>query len=119
MALDTLLTEQSITKGAEKLNMSPSALSNSLSRLREYFEDDLLTQIGRRMVITPLGENLKVSVRNALNNIESTILVQPSFDPKTTDRIFSIFCSDYTQTVLIPHALEIVGKQKARLAFNS
>jgi DNA-binding transcriptional LysR family regulator len=118
VALDTLLTEQSITKGAEKLNMSPSALSNSLSRLRDYFEDDLLTQIGRRMVITPLGESLKVSVRNALNNIESTILVQPSFEPQTTDRIFSIFCSDYTQTVLVPHALEIVGKQKSTARFQ-
>ncbi|NLQ18272.1 LysR family transcriptional regulator [Marinomonas sp. M1K-6] len=118
VALDTLLSEQSITKGAKKLNMSPSALSNSLSRLREYFEDDLLTQIGRRMVITPLGENLKIHVRNALNNIESTILVQPSFNPKTTDRIFSIFCSDYTQTVLIPHALEIVGKQKSTARFQ-
>tara|TARA_R110001606_G_scaffold357613_1_gene509083 strand:+ start:4939 stop:5853 length:915 start_codon:yes stop_codon:yes gene_type:complete len=118
VALDTLLTEQSITKGAEKLNMSPSALSNSLSRLRDYFEDDLLTQIGRRMVITPLGESLKTNVRNALNNIESTILVQPSFETQTTDRIFSIFCSDYTQTVLAPHALEIVGKQKSTARFQ-
>lgn len=118
VALDTLLTEQSITKGAEKLNMSPSALSNSLSRLRDYFEDDLLTQIGRRMVITPLGESLKSNVRNALNNIESTILVQPSFEPKTTDRVFSVFCSDYTQTVLAPHALEIVGKQKSTARFQ-
>ena len=118
VALDTLLTVQSITKGAEQLNMSPSALSNSLSRLRDYFEDDLLTQIGRRMVITPMGESLKANVRNALNNIESTILVQPSFDPKTTDRIFSVFCSDYTQTVLAPHALELVGKQQSTARFQ-
>ena len=98
--------------------MSPSALSNSLSRLREYFEDDLLTQIGRKMVITPLGENLKVQVRNALYNIESTILIQPSFNPQTTDRIFSIYCSDYTQTVLAPHVLELVGKQKSTARFE-
>lgn len=110
VALDTLLTVKSITKGAEQLNMSPSALSNSLSRLRDYFEDDLLTQIGRKMVITPLGENLQVHVRNALNNIESTILVQPTFDPTTTDRMFSIFCSDYTQTVFAPHALKLAGR---------
>lgn len=118
VALDTLLSEQSITKGAAKLNMSPSALSNSLSRLRDYFQDDLLTQIGRRMVITPLGESLKINVRNTLNNIESTILVQPTFDPQTTDRIFSVFCSDYTQTVLAPHALELIGKQKSTSRFQ-
>ncbi|UTV98389.1 MULTISPECIES: LysR family transcriptional regulator [Gammaproteobacteria] len=118
VALDTLLAEKSITKGAQQLNMSPSALSNSLSRLREYFNDDLLTQIGRRMVITPLGESLQVSVRNALYNIESTILMQPSFDPQSTERIFSFFCSDYTQTVLAPHVLELIGKHKSTARFQ-
>ncbi|ADZ91455.1 MULTISPECIES: LysR family transcriptional regulator [Marinomonas] len=118
VALDTLLTEQSITKGAEKLNMSPSALSNSLSRLREYFNDDLLAQVGRKMLITPFGENLKVHVRNALNNIESTILIQPTFEPQNTDRIFSIFCSDYTQTVFIPYLLEVVGQHKCTARFE-
>ncbi|WP_417315813.1 LysR family transcriptional regulator [Cycloclasticus pugetii] len=118
VALDILLEERSITKTAERLSMSPSAVSNSLSRLRDYFEDDLLTQIGRRMVITPLGENLQSQVRNALNNIESTILMQPNFEPDKTERIFSIFCSDYTLTVLVPHILEIVSEQKSTARFK-
>ncbi|BFM49095.1 LysR family transcriptional regulator [Marinomonas sp. THO17] len=118
VALDILLEQKSITRTAEKLNMSPSAVSNSLSRLREYFEDDLLTQIGRKMVITPLGENLQSQVRNALYNIESTILLQPNFEPDKTERIFSIICSDYTLTVLVPHILEIVSQQKSTARFQ-
>jgi DNA-binding transcriptional LysR family regulator len=51
VALDALLTERSITKAAERLNLSPSATSNALARLREYFDDELLVQeIGRAHV---------------------------------------------------------------------
>ncbi|WP_369856626.1 LysR family transcriptional regulator [Candidatus Thalassolituus haligoni] len=118
IALDVLLKERSITRAAEKLNLSPSAVSNSLSRLREYFNDDILTQIGRKMYITPLGEDMQDSVRNVLNLIESSILIQPNFDPATTDRTFSIFCSDYTQMVLIPHLLMLAEQQNSNARFR-
>ncbi len=118
VALDTLLNEKSITKSAEKLNMSPSAMSSSLARLREYFNDDLLTQIGRKMVVTPLGEDLKINVRNALINIETSILINPIFDPKDTNRLFSILCSDYTQTILVPHLMELTAKQSSKAYFQ-
>lgn len=118
VALDTLLNEKSITKSAEKLNMSPSAVSSSLARLREYFNDDLLTQIGRKMVVTPLGEDLKINVRNTLINIETSILINPIFDPKDTNRLFSILCSDYTQTILVPHLMELTAKQSSKAYFQ-
>ena len=55
VALDVLLTERSITRAAERLNLSPSATSGALARLRTYFDDELLTQIGRRMAPTRAG----------------------------------------------------------------
>jgi len=61
VALDVLLAERSITHAAERLNLSPSATSGALARLRTYFDDELLTQIGRRMTPTPLGESLQAA----------------------------------------------------------
>jgi LysR family transcriptional regulator, nod-box dependent transcriptional activator len=118
VAMDILLRERSITRAAERLNMSPSAMSNSLSRLRFFFKDDLLTQIGRKMEITPLGEELQVSVRNVLNQIESTIIEPPEFDPTTTDRVFSMYISDYTQMVLAPHLLALASSQNSSARFR-
>ena len=64
VALDALLTERSITRAAEKLNLSQPATSNALARLRDYFEDDLLVQVGRQMEPTPRGQTLQArSVR--------------------------------------------------------
>src|ERR1700680_2330398 len=79
VALDVLLTERSITHAAERLNLSPSATSGALARLRTYFDEELLTQIGRRMAPTPLGESLQASVRDCLLHVQATIDIKPHF----------------------------------------
>lgn len=105
VALDALLKEQSITGAGKRLHLSPSAASGALARLREYFEDELLTQIGRRMVPTPLGEILRSSVRDCLLHIQATVELRPGFDPATSNRRFTLMMSDYVSTVLMPPVL--------------
>ena len=105
VALDALLQEQSITGAGKRLHLSPSATSGALARLREYFEDELLTQIGRRMVPTPLGEILRASVRDCLLHVQATVELRPGFDPSTSRRHFVLMMSDYVSTVLMPPAL--------------
>jgi DNA-binding transcriptional LysR family regulator len=118
VALDALLTERSITRAAERLNLSPSALSNSLARLREYFGDELLVQIGRKMEITPRAETLADAVRDVLVRIDTTIAAQPAFVPHESDRVFRIFASDYTQMVLAPQLLALAAQQRCSAQFE-
>ncbi|MDX9875356.1 MAG: LysR family transcriptional regulator, partial [Spongiibacteraceae bacterium] len=63
VALDVLLEEQSITRAAERLHMTQSAASGVLARLRDYFQDELLVQVGRKMVPTPYARELAEPVR--------------------------------------------------------
>jgi DNA-binding transcriptional LysR family regulator len=105
VALDALLTERSITHAAEKLFLSPSATSGALARLRTYFGDELLTQIGRRMVPTPLGESLQEAVRDCLLHVQAAVETRPVFDPATSLRKFVLMMSDYVATVLMPQVL--------------
>ncbi len=118
IALDALLRERSITRAAERLNLTPSAVSSALARLREYFDDELLVQVGRRMEPTPRAEGLHDAVRDVLVRIDSTIASQPRFDPATSDRTFRIFLSDYTQFVLAPHLLALVTEQRGTVRFE-
>lgn len=106
VALDALLSERSITKAGQRLHLSPSATSGALARLRDYFGDELLSQIGRRMIPTPLGESLQVSVRNCLLNIQATIDSRPGFDPAQSQRRFTLMMSDYVSAVIMPHVLQ-------------
>lgn len=112
VALDALLAERSVTRAAAVLNLSPSATSDALSRLREYFGDDLLVQVGRRMEPTPRAEWLQPAVRDILVRVDSTITAQPNFDPSISDRVFRIFASDYTQMVLGPPLMTALSEAK-------
>jgi len=118
VALDALLTDRSITKASERLNLSPSATSNALARLREYFDDELLVQVGRRMEPTPRAESLREAVRDVLVRVDSTIAIQPEFDPSTSDRVFRIFVSDYTQMVFVPHVLALASEERCAARFE-
>lgn len=53
VALDVLLAEASVAGAARRLNLSPSAMSRTLSRLREVTGDPILVRAGRHMVLTP------------------------------------------------------------------
>ncbi|TMG99921.1 MAG: LysR family transcriptional regulator [Betaproteobacteria bacterium] len=118
VALDALLTELSITKAAERLNLSPSATSNALARLREYFDDELLVQVGRRMEPTPRAQGLQEAVRDVLVRVDSTIAIQPQFEPSKSDRVFRIFVSDYTQMVFVPHVLALASEERCTARFE-
>ena len=118
VALDVLLKERSVSRAAEVLNLSASAMSNSLARLRQYFDDELLVQIGRKMEITPRAQNLQEAVRDVLLRIDSTIATQPAFEPDRSDRSFRIFASDYTQIVLAPAMLGLAAKARATVRFE-
>lgn len=111
VALDALLAEQSITRAGQRLHLSPSATSGALARLREYFDDELLTQIGRRMVPTPLGESLRSGVRDCLLHVQATVELRPQFEPARAVRNFTLMMSDYVSTVLMPAALRRMARE--------
>jgi LysR family transcriptional regulator, nod-box dependent transcriptional activator len=104
VALDALLTEQNITRAAERLHLSQSAMSNALSRLREYFEDELLVQVGRKMEPTPRAQTLQEAVRDVLLRIDTSIAAMPQFD--------------YTMATLLPHVLALAARQRSTVRFK-
>jgi LysR family transcriptional regulator, nod-box dependent transcriptional activator len=101
VALDALLTEQNTTRAGKRINLSQPAMSCALARLRSYFNDPILTQVGRSLVPTPLGASLAQPVRELLMRTEATLDSRPNFDPGTTRRKFRLIMSDYVSTVLM------------------
>ncbi|WP_342130917.1 LysR family transcriptional regulator [Hydrogenophaga sp. OTU3427] len=118
VALDALLSENSISRAAEKVHLGQSAMSNALARLREYFDDELLVQVGRKMEPTPRALALKDPVRDVLIRVEAAVLLQPEFDAAQSDREFRLTVSDYTNAVLMPHLLALVHRQSLKVRFQ-
>ena len=101
VALDALLDEKKTTAAAQRLSVSQSAISGMLARLRVYFEDDLLVQVGRQMELTPLGRDLADPVRQLLLQIHATVAIRPALSIATERRHFRITVSDYAVPILI------------------
>lgn len=106
VVLDALLAERSITRAAERIHLSQSAGSGALARLRDFFNDELLVQVGHRMVLTPRAESLIDPVRNMLMQAEEIINKSPTFTPDASTRHFRLMMSDYVAAVVMPKALQ-------------
>ena len=110
VALDALLAERSVTNAGRRVNLSQSAMSGVLARLRHSFNDKLLVASRGGMTLTPLAESLIEPVRSILEEIYRTIIVNVPFDPATSRRVFTIAASDYAVTVLLIDALRRIGR---------
>ena len=73
VTLDALLAEKNVTRAGMRMNLSQSAMSGALARLRDFFQDELLVPMGRKMVLTPLAEDLVQPVRDVLLQIQATV----------------------------------------------
>ncbi|NJK57421.1 MAG: LysR family transcriptional regulator [Pleurocapsa sp. SU_5_0] len=100
IALDVLIAEVSVTKAAEKLNMSQSAMSHALKRLRIILHDDILIRTSREMEVTPYARQISDRVRQILTEIESTLLSKETFNPATAQSTFRIAASDYVEATI-------------------
>lgn len=103
LALQVLLEERNVTRAARRLNISQPAMSAALARLRDYFQDDLLTVQGRQMHPTAQAESLAGPVRKFLTDLDALLTSAASFDAATSQRSFRLVASDYiTASVIGP-----------------
>src|SRR4051794_2547214 len=109
IVFEAIFTLGSITSAGRKLNLSQSAVSHALSRLRTLFEDPLFERNSKGMTPTPLARMLIVDVRNALQSMECTLQKTVHFDLSTTQRRFTIAMGDPFDSLMLPSLMQRVG----------
>lgn len=111
--LRELLREKNVTRAAEKLNMTQSAVSEALGRLRVQFRDQLLVRVGRKMVPTRTAQALAPKVEDLLLGMED--LFKPSrFDPAEVEREFLIATGDTAALALSDEFISRLSAQAPR-----
>ncbi len=101
VALDALLTESNVSRAADKVCVTQSAMSNILRQLRDLFQDDLLVKNGRQMILTLRAEALRPEIKQFLAQAENILQNNP-FDPATSTRLFVIGMEEYAAIILLP-----------------
>ncbi len=109
--LDVLLRERNVTRSASLLGITQPAMSNSLKRLREAFNDPILVRTSDGMMPTERAQQMQSSVRQILASIEQVIEPTTEFDTASSDRVFRIMTSDYGESTLMPYVLERLAQE--------
>ena len=106
---DAVMTEQNLTRAAERLATTQPAVSNALKRLRETLEDELLVRTAHGMKPTARAEELWPAVRSALSALEAAIAPE-TFDVSETNATFRLAMADSTASLLLPRLMRAIKK---------
>ena len=115
IALDALLHEKNVTRAAERVFLSQPAMSASLQKLRDFFQDQLLVRVGRDMDLTPRARSLMQPVREALLKVQATLGTQATFDPATVRRTFTVIATDEAVPELVPRVLGRLAREAPQI----
>ena len=92
---EVLMRERSVTRAAERLGRTQSAVSHSLSRLRDQLGDPLLIKGGKRMEPTAIALEFIEQVRPLLRGIERVLSPRHRFEPASSRRVFRLAAPDF------------------------
>ncbi len=94
VTLDVLLTEGNVARAAQRLRLSPSAMSRSLARLRETTGDPLLVRAGRGLVPTPRALQLRAQVSQLVQDAQAVLRPAETLDLQQLVRTFTLRVRD-------------------------
>jgi DNA-binding transcriptional LysR family regulator len=106
VVLHHVLSERSVARAADRLNVTPSAVSNSLARLRQIVGDPLLVRRGRTVVPTPRAQELAPQVAAAIARFRSALEGGAQFRADTCVRRFTIASADNIGVGILPRIVE-------------
>ncbi len=106
VVLDALLEEKSVTRTARRVYRSQPAVSAMLSRLREYFGDELLIRDGRHIVLTPFAASIVGPVKAFLQSAAAVAELRPDETLAEMRQTFTVAMSDFSASVLLPPLLK-------------
>ena len=108
-ALDALLEENSVAAAADRLHLSPPAMSRTLSRIRRATGDDILVRAGRTMIPTPRALELREETRELVRRATVVLTPPRTLDLATLDRVFTIRSHDALAAGLAPPLTSATG----------
>ena len=111
VALDVLLAEGSVARAAQRLRLSPSAMSRTLARLRETTGDPLLVRAGRGLVPTPRALELRERVSQLVQGGEAVLRPAEMLNLKKLSRSFTLRTSEGFVENFGPALIARVGKE--------
>ncbi len=110
VAFDILIAERSVTAAARRMGVGQPAMSNSLARLRDMFDDPLLIRTSAGMQPTGRALELVEPVSRILAELRQEVFSGRTFSPETARRMFRIGVSDQAEAALMQGVLRAIAR---------
>lgn len=91
---DTVLRERHVGRAAAALNLSPSAVSHGLGRLRRLLNDPLFLRTPRGVIPTDRALGLAPRIAEVLQGVRGVLTEAEAFDPASSTRRFRLGVGD-------------------------
>ncbi len=111
---DAVYEDRNLLRAGKRLNLSQSAVSHALTRLREVVGDELFVRTAKGMVPTARAISMAEDLRSSLRKIEATLGVEP-FDPLQSTRRFAIAANDHLTVVLVAELSRLMAVEAPRI----
>ncbi|ELR63304.1 LysR-family transcriptional regulator [Photobacterium marinum] len=118
VCLYVLLEECNVTHTARRLHLSQSAVSKSLMRLREQFNDPLFTRSAHGLIPTPRAKALQPLLEHLLREVEQ-MTAPPTFNPATSERHFKMALVESAYPLLLPQFLGEIFSKGPNIIFDT
>lgn len=102
---EIVFQEQHVARAAQRLGLSPSAISHGLRRLRELLGDPLFVKVPKGVESTPRARELAAPVADVLGRVRNVLGATSAFDPATATRRFTLGMPDAIAAVMLPALL--------------
>jgi DNA-binding transcriptional LysR family regulator len=119
VVFDAMLRECNVTQAAQQLGLTQSAMSHSLKRLRDFFDDPLFVKSGRGMSPTAKAQALEGVVMGIMASVREQVISQAQFDPATAHRSFTLCLSDMGELVFAPSLYAKLKVQAPHCTLNT
>ncbi len=113
----TVLEEGSVTRAANRLGQTQSAVSHTLDKLRIALGDPLFVRSGRGILPTERAKSLEIPVKQVLNELRA-LTYEREFDPKEEQMEFTVSANDFQRLLLFPELLRRFGKEGVDISFR-
>lgn len=118
VALEALIEERSVSRAAERLFITQSAMSKTLGRLRELFDDPLFVRRGSGMIPTPRAEQLALRLPGVLQAVQA--MVQPlEFDPMAYDGEMNLLVQGHMGAWFVPPLVRLLRERAPLMRLNT
>lgn len=107
---EVVLAERHVGRAAQKLNLTPSAISHGLGRLRKLLNDPLFLRTPKGVVPTARALELAEPVADVLARVRRVVATAAPFDPATSTRRFTITAPDGISAAFVPQLIEALAR---------